>query len=57
MSEITKGRKTLMAALLTAAVFACGRPVLAPLDLNYPAKPMELPRDLAAHKWAQMEWW
>jgi predicted secreted hydrolase len=36
---------------------ACARPTLVPLDLDYPTKPVQLPQDLAAHEWAQMEWW
>jgi predicted secreted hydrolase len=35
----------------------CARPTLVPLDLNYPTKPVQLPQDLTAHEWAQMEWW
>jgi predicted secreted hydrolase len=27
------------------------------MDFSYPQKPMQLPRDLAAHEWAQTEWW
>ncbi len=36
---------------------ASARPTLVPLDLNYPTKPVQLPQDLAAHDWAQTEWW
>ncbi len=35
----------------------CARQKLPPLDLSYPTKLMELPRDLAAHPWAFLEWW
>jgi len=36
---------------------ACARPTPVPLDLDYPTQPVRLPQDLAAHDWAQMEWW
>jgi len=35
----------------------CARPEPVPLKLDYPTEPLQLPRDLAAHEWAQMEWW
>ena len=49
--------KMLILGMISLSVFSCTRQTRVPLDLNYPTKPMELPRDLAAHDWAQMEWW
>ena len=43
--------------LALIAFHACASKHPAPLDLSYPTKPMQLPRDLAAHDWAQTEWW
>jgi len=57
MSGNKKSGKARMVIFLLGIIFSCTRPVLAPLDLNYPTRPMELPGDLAAHKWAQIEWW
>lgn len=44
-------------ALFAVAVTACAKPPLAPLDTGYPDREVRLPRDLAAHEWAQTEWW
>jgi len=38
-------------------IAACASPPLTPLDFSYPKNPMQLPQDLAAHEWAQTEWW
>lgn len=43
--------------LITLAVSACSGPKLVPLNLEYPTAPVEIPRDLSAHEWAQSEWW
>ena len=47
------------AALFIVFLFfpACVGKKLPPLDISYPTKPMQLPKDLAAHDWARMEWW
>lgn len=43
--------------LLIVISGACSRKKPASLDLSYPQEPMQLPRDLAMHDWAQTEWW
>jgi len=43
--------------LLTALIACCIKTDLMPLDLSYPQNSVSLPADLAAHEWAQLEWW
>ncbi len=35
----------------------CAPPPQEPLRRDWPTEPLQLPRDLAAHPWAQTEWW
>lgn len=44
-----------LAAMLYLASCAAHNPV--PLRTDYPTEPVSLPRDLAAHPWAPIEWW
>ena len=46
-----------IAIFLIAILASCSQKKTAPLDLRYPREAMQLPRDLAAHDWAQTEWW
>ncbi len=39
------------------SVSACAGPMLSPINFRFPTAPVEIPRDLAAHEWAQTEWW
>lgn len=45
--------------LLFSIIFitACAGPALTPINKTYPTAPMQIPQDLAAHDWAQTEWW
>jgi predicted secreted hydrolase len=43
--------------LLGLAVAACAGRNGAPMNHAVPVEPAAIPRDLAAHEWAQLEWW
>ncbi len=49
--------KWLGCVVIAAALAACAKPPLAPVDNYYPDREVKIPRDLAAHEWAQTEWW
>ncbi len=51
------GALFLMSLAVSLLVGACARPAQVPLKRDYPTDPLELPQDLAAHAWAQTEWW